>query len=618
WRILLDHLGMALEALQNKQPIELGLKTTSYQAWGSLLKKQAVLPRMKQQLPYWEEVVQQRTSLPVDFLSSPTQMKDVKEHIVYLATEPTTTLLTIAQTGYQIQIEDLLLSALGQTLCRWSGNDRLTLSLEGHGRMPISDTMDTSNTIGWFTNLYPVVLNMETGAELGALIRSVQQQMVAIPDKGLGYGVLRYLHPSETIRTALSGTQQDVVFNYLGQMDNSIQEHPYFGLAQENVGAFKGPDYPFHCKLEINCSILEGQLKMSWSYSSKQYRAETIAQLANQYLNDLVELIDYCVAQQGVGQAVSDASWVQGDSRSDDPSASAADRSPALQAISDTEEELVLYCVPGAGGEITSFYQLGNLLDTKFGLYAFQAYGLDGATPALESIESMASAYIVEIQKRDPYGPYYLGGYSFGAKVVYEMALQLERAGYEVAQLIIFDAPAPQHTKTEGTVTTRAAYLLRIARFFMKHMKRECWLSIDDFSDRTAAEGAQFLSSYLTAQGLEISAARVNGFAEVGVNNSRANREYIPTVRQELKVPVLLFKATELSEELKLHFESEALQAMDYSWSEATRGEVRTVIVSGDHHTLLNEPHVRQVAQRLSTNLQEQLDQQTFSKRKVA
>jgi amino acid adenylation domain-containing protein len=80
-------------------------------------------------------------------------------------------------------------------------------------------------------------------------------------------------------------------------------------------------------------------------------------------------------------------------------------------------------------------------------LYGLQPVGLDGNQPPYTRIEEMAAHYIQEIQTIEPNGPYYLGGYSFGGLVAFEMARQLEAQGKKVALVALFDAPAPGYRK---------------------------------------------------------------------------------------------------------------------------------------------------------------------------
>ena len=81
-------------------------------------------------------------------------------------------------------------------MCRWSGQPSALIQLEGHGRETLFDEIDLTRTVGWFTSAYPLRLtphNIEEAAGQGASIKAIKEQLRAVPHKGLGYGVLRYL-----------------------------------------------------------------------------------------------------------------------------------------------------------------------------------------------------------------------------------------------------------------------------------------------------------------------------------------------------------------------------------------------------------------------------------------
>jgi pimeloyl-ACP methyl ester carboxylesterase len=89
------------------------------------------------------------------------------------------------------------------------------------------------------------------------------------------------------------------------------------------------------------------------------------------------------------------------------------------------------------------YLELAHYLGSDRSFYGLQPLGLDGKQPPLKQIEAMAAYYIQAIQTVQPHGSYYLGGWSFGGLVAFDMAQQLTQAGQEVALLAIFDAPAP-------------------------------------------------------------------------------------------------------------------------------------------------------------------------------
>ncbi len=101
------------------------------------------------------------------------------------------------------------------------------------------------------------------------------------------------------------------------------------------------------------------------------------------------------------------------------------------------------FCLPGLGGNVLYLHRLARQLGPDQPFYALQAVGLDGASAPHESVEAMARCYCAAIRSRQPVGPYFLGGHSFGGQVAFEMAQQLLSAGQEVALLALLDAGPP-------------------------------------------------------------------------------------------------------------------------------------------------------------------------------
>src|SRR6185295_4340563 len=112
-------------------------------------------------------------------------------------------------------IGDLLLTALVEAFSPWTGRDELLVELEGHGREALFEGVDLSRTVGWFTTIYPVRLKRAPGG-LGEALMGIKEQLRRVPQRGIGYGMLRYL-AGETLES-----EAEVGFNYLGQFDQVL------------------------------------------------------------------------------------------------------------------------------------------------------------------------------------------------------------------------------------------------------------------------------------------------------------------------------------------------------------------------------------------------------------
>ena len=175
----------------------------------------------------------------------------------------------------------------------WSGIDDVLVELEGHGREDIFPGTEISRTVGWFTTAFPVRLPGGSGGD-AALIKAVKEELRAIPARGLGYGILRYLGTEEQ-RHALSAVPEPrIVFNYLGQFDASLGEGASFKVARESAGATRSASAPLGRWLSINGQVRDGLLRLSFSFGSRRYRRATVERLAEHYAAALRELVDHC------------------------------------------------------------------------------------------------------------------------------------------------------------------------------------------------------------------------------------------------------------------------------------------------------------------------------------
>jgi non-ribosomal peptide synthase protein (TIGR01720 family) len=211
---------------------------------------------------------------------------------VELGEAETRALLTELPSAYGTQVNDALLAALAATLARPGG--ALWIDLEGHGREEVVPAVDLSRTVGWFTTLFPVALAVDSTAP-GALLQSVKEQLRAIPDRGFGYGVLRYLRGGEAAALLAALPAPRVSFNYLGELDGSF-EGGLFAPAAEPSGAAQSPRQRRPHALAISLLVASGRLRVDWSYSADLCDRGTIERLAAAYAASLRELIAHCRA----------------------------------------------------------------------------------------------------------------------------------------------------------------------------------------------------------------------------------------------------------------------------------------------------------------------------------
>ncbi|MCA6120231.1 amino acid adenylation domain-containing protein, partial [Bradyrhizobium sp. WSM 1738] len=293
WRVLLEDFAAAYGQMQQGATSVVLARSQSYASWGARLQAYGGTEEVASELPYWLERGS-RGDLPCDDdHDGVDRVAEGEEISLAFDAELTTRLLREAPSAYRTQVNDLLLAALARAVSRWSGLDDVVVELEGHGREDIFSGVDISRTVGWFTTAFPVRLPGSSGND-ASLIKSVKEELRAIPARGLGYGVLRYLG-TEAQRGALAALPEPrIVFNYLGQFDTSVGEGASFKLAPESAGPGRSDSAPLGRWLSINGQMREGRLRLSFSYGRKRYRRATIERLVEHYAAALRELVDHC------------------------------------------------------------------------------------------------------------------------------------------------------------------------------------------------------------------------------------------------------------------------------------------------------------------------------------
>jgi non-ribosomal peptide synthase protein (TIGR01720 family) len=304
WRILLAELRHDYEEAARGNGVTPAPLATSFTDWAARLAAYAASEEIEAQIPYWQaaERAAREFRLPGVSRAGVNTEASTAQVTVRLDAERTRALLQDVPRVYRTQIEDALLAALGRALSRWTGRRRVAIELEGHGREPLKagEPEVVAGAVGWFTSLYPVALEAEWAAS-GEALKSVKEQLRAVPGKGVGYGVWRYLRGAAEDRRG-----GEVSFNYHGQLDTVLGNSSLFAAASERVGEGRGGDELRPYKLGVVGSVRGGELVMAWKYSRKLHREKTIKAVADSFIESLKETIEHCRIVEAGGVTPSD------------------------------------------------------------------------------------------------------------------------------------------------------------------------------------------------------------------------------------------------------------------------------------------------------------------------
>jgi thioesterase domain-containing protein/acyl carrier protein len=252
---------------------------------------------------------------------------------------------------------------------------------------------------------------------------------------------------------------------------------------------------------------------------------------------------------------------------------------------------LPLFLAPGAGGTPVYFYGLSRHFHPDQPVYALESAGLDGEAPPYTTIETMADYFIQAIQEVQERGPYLLMGHSSGGRVVFEMAQQLMQQGQEIGLLAILDTTAPTtEPKPVWRSWDETQYLLTYAQMWEPTLGQEIDLSPEALRSLTPEGQLEAFKTALEKVNLlppDIGISRVRCMLDVFKADLKMFAAYVSQTLTPL--PIMLFLAEGSSIE------------NDGGWGAFGPTEVH--VVPGDHFTMLSEPHVVALAEKLEAYL---------------
>ncbi|MEV6275421.1 amino acid adenylation domain-containing protein [Nocardia sp. NPDC051832] len=474
WRILVpDFMAAWAQISAGATPVltEVG---TSMRRWSHALTELAHAEARSAEIDYWRRTVDipdpplgRRELDPAIDRAHTLRMVDIE-----VPADVTTALLTTLPALFHGSVEDTLLATLALAVDAWrgdrapqlanavvsethsaAGGRSVLLRLEGHGRQQeVIPGADLSRTVGWFTSIYPVRVDLDGidvpaalagGPALGAAIRAVKHQLLAVPDKGIGFGLLRYLNSgaAQQLPSRLPGR---IGFNYLGRY--SVGDIPaglegLGWLPTDELGelpATECADVPLQSEIDVNAVVIDDRLQASFGFPAALLDRTEVAELAQRWIEALTAAAAFAQtdAARELGAAEERAMAEQA-------AAAASAGSPlgldVLLPIRAEGSEPALFCVHPSSGMSWTYLGFADALAAGRPIYGLQAPDLSGQ-PSVRSIAEFAERYVREIRAVQPDGPYHLLGWSFGGLIAHAMAVRLEQEGAEVGVLALLDA----------------------------------------------------------------------------------------------------------------------------------------------------------------------------------
>ena len=304
WRILFEDIQSLYKQAEEGEELVLEDKTSSYKEFASKLEEYSNGNALLKEKSYWNEIEEAKVKhicesevLTFGNYEGAYTVSEV------LTEEDTENLLKETNKAYNTQINDILLTALVRTTRDLTGDNKLKVVMEGHGREDILEGIDISRTVGWFTSIYPIFIDLGKEEEISSDIKTVKETLRKIPNKGVGYSILRYLSKDNLEEN--SEKRAEIQFNYLGEIDNNVKEAD-FSMSKFSPGETIGGKVLRNTPLEITSVIANKQLIISITYDKKLYESNYIEELNKRYKENLKLVIDHCINKEQSEKTASD------------------------------------------------------------------------------------------------------------------------------------------------------------------------------------------------------------------------------------------------------------------------------------------------------------------------
>ncbi|MFI5562666.1 amino acid adenylation domain-containing protein [Amycolatopsis japonica] len=280
WRVLLADLQAACE-----EPV-LDPPPVSFRRWARTLADQA--PRRAGELELWKEILDgararvgvldpERDTIATSGRRSWTLPRDRASVLVEKAT-----------TAFHCGVHEVLLATLAGAVTQWRGGTAVVVDVEGHGREPL-DGMDLSRTLGWFTDVHPLRLDTAGADTPGQLVKQVKENVRAVPDGGLGYGMLRYLD-AETGKALAALPSPEIGFNYLGRFSPRPDGDAEPWQLAGTIGGTAEDDLPLRHAVEIDAVVLDGEFTLTLTWAERLLTEADAEALGQAWLDRLTGL----------------------------------------------------------------------------------------------------------------------------------------------------------------------------------------------------------------------------------------------------------------------------------------------------------------------------------------
>ncbi|NJN12841.1 MAG: amino acid adenylation domain-containing protein [Richelia sp. RM1_1_1] len=264
-----------------------------------------------------------------------------------------------------------------------------------------------------------------------------------------------------------------------------------------------------------------------------------------------------------------------------------------LVAINSSGSKIPFFCIHGAGGGITHYFNLSRRLGEDYPFYALED-NVEQDKPEIISVEETATRYLQEIRKVQPNGPLLLGGHCYGGVLAFEMAQQLQKQGQTVGLVVVIDAILPE-TSIEPTNDDDTKFLLRIAESIKTDNNIDFSVPFEELRDLPLTEQLHLINQKANFIFSDTEIQDFLRYYKLFKAHVQAMRNYVPLCYPQ---SVTLFRA---SEEIVHDFDNPEWYTNDplLGWGKYSSQPIQFIDVPGDHFSIFVEPHIQVLAKHL-------------------
>ncbi|MEV6105612.1 amino acid adenylation domain-containing protein [Streptomyces sp. NPDC051940] len=285
WPILIEDLTASCRGAEPLPP------STPMPQWAGRLAAYTRTAEAQREAEYWmAQAKPPAEALPADAPQAPAV--EATATTVWRELDESSTAELRATAARSGGMEGLLLTGAALALRQWSGAQTVRIDVERHGRDHWFDDVDITRTIGWFTAVFPLTIELGERSAAQAL-EAVAGTLATVPRRGVGFGALRYLAEDDLQRKMAALPEPEAAFNYLGERREPGGDRLFTSADRPSLlgrASFdRSPQSPRSRLLAAEAVVASGRLRLGWTHDAR-IAPDTAAELAELFVSAVRDL----------------------------------------------------------------------------------------------------------------------------------------------------------------------------------------------------------------------------------------------------------------------------------------------------------------------------------------